>query len=57
MADHHRISSNIKPRLFTTCFNRANDRANVEEKPYCSFVSMVWWHGYKDYGGFTKQLT
>ena len=27
----------------------------VEEKPYCSLVSMIWWHGHKDYGGFLKQ--
>ena len=27
----------------------------LEEKPYCSSISMVWWHGYRDYIGFSKQ--
>ena len=27
----------------------------VEERPYCSSVSVVWWYGYKDYIGFLKQ--
>ena len=26
----------------------------VEGKPYCSSTSMVWWHGYRDYRGFSK---
>ena len=26
----------------------------VKEKTYCSSVSMVWWHGYRDYRGFSK---
>ena len=26
----------------------------VEEKPYCPLAFVVWWHGYKDYGGFSK---
>ena len=27
----------------------------VEETPYCSSVSMVWWHGYRDGRGFSKR--
>ena len=27
----------------------------VEEKSYCSSDSMIWWHGYRDYRGFSKQ--
>ena len=27
----------------------------VDERPYCSSVSMVWWHGYRHYTGFSKQ--
>ena len=28
----------------------------VEEKPCYSSASMVWWHGYRDCRGFSKQL-
>ena len=32
----------------TPCFNRANDRGKLdhrgERKPYCTSISMVWWH-------------
>ena len=38
MTGHRRIPSKIKHRLFT-------ERSLIieeEEKPYCSFVSMVW---------------
>ena len=27
----------------------------VEEKPYCSSISMVWWHRYIDYRSFSKR--
>ena len=49
----------IKPRFFTSCLNRAYDRAKFdywgERKNYYSSVSIVWWHGYRDSKGFSKQ--
>ena len=36
-----------KPCVFTSCFNRANDSTSV---------SLVWWHRYRGYRGFWKQL-
>ena len=29
----------------------------VEEKPYCSSVSIVWWHRHRGYKRFSKQST
>ena len=59
MRGHRRILSKIKPCLFTWCFNRANDRVKFDywggTKPYCSSVSMVWWHGCRAYIAFSKQ--
>ena len=50
MTDYCRIPLEIKPCLFISCFKRANiERSliiHLEEKPYCSFVPTVWWHGY-----------
>ena len=52
MTSHGLIPSKIKSRLFTSCLNRANDRGKFDywggRKKYCSSVSMVWWHGYRD---------
>ena len=61
IAGHHRIPLKVKPHLFTSCFNRTNNRVwwsliiEVEEKPDCSSVSMVWWHEYRNYRVFLKQ--
>ena len=50
-------SSETKPRLFT-CLNRANDIAKFDcwggKKLIVFFVCMVWWHGYRDYRGFSN---
>ena len=37
-----------------TCFKRANDEliTEVQEKPYCTSISMVGWRGYKDFRDF-----
>ena len=44
MTDHRQIPSKIKPRLFTSCFNRGNDRAEFEEMWKKNFIvlSSLW---------------
>ena len=46
---HRQIPSKIEPRLFTSYFNRANDRVKliikVEEKSYCPSIPMIFHHG------------
>ena len=58
MADHSRIRSKIKLRLFTfVCLPLHSIEPTiewsliieVEEKPYCSSVSMVWWDEYHEF--------
>ena len=60
MRGHHQIPSKIKPHLFTSCLNRANHRAKLDysggRKTYCSSISIVSWHEYRDYKGFSKKL-
>ena len=56
---HRWIPFKIKPRLFTSYFNRANDRAKFDywggRETLLSSIFMVWWHGYKNYRIFSKQ--
>ena len=58
MTGHHEIPLKIKPFLFTSCLNRANDRAKFDywggRKNYCSSVSMVWWYGDTHCKGFSN---
>ena len=54
---HLPVPSKIKPRLFTSCFITANDRAKFDywggRKTLLFYI--VWWHGYREYRGFSKQ--
>ena len=45
VTDHRRIEPTIEQSLII----------KMEEKPCCSSVSMVWWHGYRDYRVSSKQ--
>ena len=58
MTGHRGIPSKIKLRLFIRLFNRANDRAKLddggERKTLFFFRLLVWWHGNRDYRGFSK---
>ena len=45
MIDHRQIEATIEQSLII----------KMEEKSYCSSVSMVWLHGYRDYRGSSKQ--
>ena len=55
MTAHRQIPSKIKPRLFTLCFNRANDRAKFD---YWGFEkTLLFFHSISDDmdRGFLKQ--
>ena len=60
MIGYRRIISKIKPRLFTSCLNRGNDRAKLGywgwRKIFCYSVSMIGCYGYRDYKGFFQNI-
>ena len=52
------IPSKIKPRSPNVSIEPTIEWKLIieaKEKPYRPSVSMVWWHGYRDYRGFSKQ--
>ena len=59
MTCHRRIPLKIKPRLFISYLNKANGREKFDywdgRKNLLFFVSLVWWHGCRDYRDFSKQ--
>ena len=52
---HHRIPWKLKLHVSLEPTMERSLIIEMEEKPNCTSVSMIWWHGYRDYRSFWKK--